>query len=166
MALVEILDVALSDLDVEQLQGRNIEVPKADNRIDSDAMLVIGWVLGRSSPAATVEVVHDGKVLQSAPVDAQRPDIIDAFPEVPSAEHSGFRTTVAIPDAREFELLLRAMLEDEETVSMGVIRARQRREDEETKDESSVQGRSKPPARERPESSGGVFRRLFGLGGG
>jgi hypothetical protein len=166
MTFVEILDVALSDLDTGQLWGRNIEAPKTQSRIGGDTIPVGGWVLGRSSPAITVEVVHAGKVLQRAPIDAQRLDIVDAFPRVPGAEHSGFRTNVAIPDLREFELLLRTILENEETVSLGVVRAHQRREGEESKGERSVQGQSKPPARERTEASGGFFRRLFGQGGG
>jgi hypothetical protein len=166
MAFVEILDVALSDLDTEQLWGRNIEAPKMQSRIEGDTIRVGGWVLGRSSPAVTVEVVHDSKVLQRTPIDAQRLDIVDAFPGVLGAEHSGFRTNVAIPDLREFELLLRTILQNEQTVSLGVVRAHQRREDEETKGARSVQGQSKPPARERTEASGRFFRRLFGRGGG
>jgi hypothetical protein len=166
MTFVEVLDVALSEVDTERLRGRNIEAPKTQSRIDGDTIHVGGWVLGSSNPAVAVEVVHDGKLLQSAPIDAQRPDISDAFPEVPGAEHSGFRANVPVPDLVEFELLVRAMLENEVTVSLGVVRARQRREDEDTKGESSVQGRSKPPVQERTESSGGFFRRLFGRGGG
>jgi hypothetical protein len=166
MTSIEVRDIALSEVDTERLRGRYIGAPKTQSRIHGDTILVVGWILGRSSPAVTVEVVHDGKVLQSAPIDAQRPDVSDAFPEVPGAEHSGFRTNVPIPDLVEFELLVRAMLENEETVPLGVVRARQRREDEETKGESSVQGGSKPPVQGRPGSSGGFFRRLFGRGGG
>jgi O-antigen biosynthesis protein len=166
MALVEILDVALTELDAEQLRGRNIEFPKVDSRIDSDTMVVIGWVLGRSSPAVTVEVVHDGAVLQSAPIDVQRQDITDAFPRVPGTQQSGFRTNVAIPNSGEFELLVRAVLQDEETVSLGIIRARQRRGDEEQYGENSIQDRSGPLVRERSGRLERFFRRLSGWGGG
>ena len=93
--------VALSEVDPEGLRERNIEAPKSQSRIDGHTIVVVGWVLGRSSPAVTVEVVHDGKILQRAPIDTQRLDIIDAFPGVPGAEHSGFRTDMAIPDLRE-----------------------------------------------------------------
>lgn len=165
MALVEILEVALSELDAERLRGRNIEAPKTDGRIDSDTILIVGWVLGRTSPAVTVEVVHDGTVIQSAPVDLKRPDITAAFPDIPGAEQSGFRTTVTVPNSPEFELLVRAVLQAG-TVSLGVIRARQGQGDEEAKAGSSVQGSSGPKVRERSGSSEGFFRRLFGRGGG
>ena len=165
MTSIEVLDVALSEVDPERLRGRNIEAPKTQSRIDGDTILVIGWVRGRSSPAVTVEVVHESKVLQSAPIDAQRPDIVDAFPGVPGAEHSGFRTNVPIPDLVEFELLVQAVLQNKEIVLLGKIRARQRRDRAETKDNSGGQGRSKPSVQERPEASGSFFRRLFGRGG-
>ncbi len=166
MTSVEILDVALSGLDTEHLRGRNIEAPKSQNRINGDSILVVGWVLGRSSPATTVEIVHDGTVLQSAPIDVQRPDVAAAFPDASEAEHGGFRTNVPIPESGEFELLVQAVLQDEDTVPLGLVRARQRGGDEETKGESSGQGRSRPPVRERTGSPEGFFRRLFGRGGG
>jgi hypothetical protein len=166
IALVEILDVALTELDAEQLRGRNIEFPKVDSSVDSDTMVVIGWVLGRSSPAVTVEVVHDGAVLQSAPIDVQRQDITDAFPRVPGTQQSGFRTNVAIPNSGEFELLVRTVLQDEETVSLGVIRARQRRRDEEHSNKCSVQGQSGLLIQERFGPLEKVFRRVLGRGGG
>jgi hypothetical protein len=166
MALVEILDVALAELDAEQLRGRNIEVPKAESRIDSDTMLVIGWVLGRSSPAVTVEVVYDGTVVRSADVDVQRPDIVAGFPGASGAEQSGFSTTVVVPNSAEFELHVRAVLQDEKTVLLGVVRARQRLRDEEQNSRSSVQDRSRLLVQERSGPLETFFRRLLGKGGG
>jgi hypothetical protein len=166
MAFVEILDVALSDLDAEQLQGRNIEAPKADSRIYSDMIHGVGWVLGRSSPAVTVEGVHDGTVLQSTLIDLQRPDVTDAFPGVHGAEQSGFRTNVVVPNSGEFELLVRAVLQDEGNVSLGVIQARQRRNDQEQKDGSSAQDRSGRLVQERSGPFETFFRRLLGRGSG
>ena len=166
MTLVEILDVVLSDLDTERLRGRNIEAPKTGKKVDSDAFYVVGWGLGRSSPAVTVEVVHNGKVLQSAPMDVQRPDIADAFPDASGAEQSGFRTNVPVPDSEEFELLVRAVLQDESTASLGSIQGRQDGIGESTESGSSVQGPSGPKVEERSSASEGFFRRLFGRGGG
>ncbi len=166
MTSVEIVDVVNADLDAGQLRGRNIEVPKTGSRIDGDTIFVIGWVLGRSSPAVTVEVIYDGKVLQSAPIDVRRPDIAAAFPDASEAELSGFRTTVAIPNTGESELLVQAVLQDEGTIPLGIIRARQRRGDEEQYGESSIQDRSGPLVRERSGRLERFFRRLSGWGGG
>jgi hypothetical protein len=158
MTLVEIVDVALAELNAEQLQGRNIEVPKTGSWIDSDAIRVAGWVLGRRSPAVAVEVVHVGTVLQSAELDVQRPDVADAFPEVSGAEQSGFRTGVIVPDTGESELLVQAVLQDESRVPPGVIRAGQRRSVEEQYSESTVKDQPGPLMR--------FFRRVLGRGGG
>jgi hypothetical protein len=157
MALIEIVDVALTDLDAEQLRGRNIEVPKTDSRIDSGTIPIIGWVLGRSSPAVTVEVVHNDPVLQNAPIDVQRPDVAAAFPEVPGPERSGFRTTLTVPDTGEGELLVQAVLQEEGRVPLGVVRALQRRSVEERFSECSVQDRSGPFTR--------FLRRVLGCDG-
>jgi hypothetical protein len=166
VASIEIVDVIKADLDVGKLQGRNIEVPKTGSRIDGDTIFVVGWVLGRSSPATTVEIVHDGTVLQSAPIDVRRPDVAAAFPDASEAERSGFRTTVAVPNGDESELLVRAVLQDEGTIPLGIIRARQRRGDEEQYGESSIQDRSGPLVRERSGRLERFFRRLSGWGGG
>jgi hypothetical protein len=158
MALVEILDVAVTELDAQQLRGRNIEAPKADNKIDSETILVIGWVLGRSSPAGTVEVVHDGAVLRSASVNVRRPDVAAAFPNISEAEQSGFSTTAAVPNPGESELLVQAVFQDGSRVPLGVMRVRQHRSHEDQYSESSVQDRSGPVAT--------FFRRVLGRGGG
>ena len=157
MASVEIVDIALAKLDAEQLQGRNIEVPKTGSTIESDAIRIVGWVLGRRSPAVAVEVLHDGTVLQKPELDVQRPDVAAAFPEVPSAEQSGFSTTVAVPDIDEFELLVQAVLRDESRVPLGVIRAQQRRSGEGQFSENNVQEDPGPLAR--------FFRQVLGRGG-
>jgi hypothetical protein len=86
MTLVEVLDVALSEVDTEPLGGRNIEAPKPQSRVDGDSILVVGWVLGRSSPVITVEVVHGATVLQSVPIDVPRPDVAAAFPDADDIE--------------------------------------------------------------------------------
>ncbi len=158
MTPIEIVDVVKADLDAGQLRGHNIEAPKPGSRIDNDTIFVAGWVLGQGSPAVTVEVVHDGTVLQSAPIDIRRPDIEVGFPGVAGAEESGFRTAVAAANTGESELLVQAVLQDESRVPLGVIRARQHRRDEEQNSESSVQDR--PGFLER------FFRRLSGRGGG
>jgi hypothetical protein len=153
MTLVEIEGVLHTELKAEQLQGRYIEAPKPGSQIDRDAIHIGGWVLGRDSPALSVDFVHDGKVIESTPIEVARPDIVAAFPEASGGEQSGFRTNVPIPDTGEFELLVQAVFEDQSRVPLGVIRARQSRSGEEQQSESSVQEQSKPLT--------GFFRRLF-----
>jgi Methyltransferase domain len=98
--------------------------------------------------------VHKETVIESASVDVNRPDVATAFPEIPGAEQSGFRTTVTIPDIGENELLVRAILQDESRVLLGTIRAWRHESREERYSNGSVQGKSGP--------LGGFFRQFFG----
>jgi hypothetical protein len=155
MTLVAFADVVKAASDTGQLQGYTIEVPKAGGRIDSELILVFDWVVGCASRAVTPEVVHDDKVLQGAPIDVRRPDVVAAFPDASEAELSGFRTTVTVPNRGESELLVQAVLQEEGPVPLGVIRARQRRRDEEREQRTiSVW------------TLGEIFRRVLGRGGG
>ena len=126
MTVIEIGVIALSVPDDERLWGRNIEVPQPGSQIDGHLVDLIGWVLGRSSPVVAVEVVQEGNVVKRAPVAVRRPDIEAAFPDVPGAEKSGFRTTVSVTGMGELELGVRAVLRDQSRVPIGAVRARRR----------------------------------------
>jgi len=126
MAIIEIRGIALSGPDHERLWGRNIEVPQPGSRIDGHLVDLIGWVLGRSSPAVAVEVVYEGNVLKRVPITIHRPDIEVAFPDIPSAENSGFRTSVSVMGMSQIELLVRAVLKDQSRVPIGAVRLRRR----------------------------------------
>jgi hypothetical protein len=166
MTPIEIEDVAKAQLNGEQLHGRNVEAPKMGSLADGDTIRVVGWVVGRSSRALAVEIVHDGTILQSVPVSVQRSDLVEAFPEVPGAEQSGFRTNVAIPNSPEFELLVQAVLHDESRVPLSTIRARQPRGGEEPYE---VQYEEQYPESNDPGQPGPLtrfFRQLLGRGDG
>jgi hypothetical protein len=78
MAPVEITDVTLSDVDAMhamQLWRRNKEAPKPGSEMDGDAFTLVGWVIwviGQSSSAVAVEVMHKGTVFQRASIDIDR----------------------------------------------------------------------------------------------
>jgi glycosyltransferase involved in cell wall biosynthesis len=131
--LAEILEVSLSELDSERLWGRHIDLPKPNTQTEASAVDLMGWVLGKSSPAVAVELLHDGRVIRRFPLNYRRPDIAEAFPDVPNAEDSGFKTTVSLLGATpELEVSLQAVLKDQNRVPIGVIRGRRRwREEEE-----------------------------------
>lgn len=126
---VEILDVSLSELDHERLWGRYIDRPKPQTRAEVCALGVVGWVLGKGLTATATELVHEGKVLERVPLNHPRPDIAEAFPNVPGAENSGFRTTVDVSGVASEEIMLevQAVLQDESRVPLGMIRAQRYR---------------------------------------
>ena len=127
MTITEISVVTQSPLDSERLWGRNIESPQPGSQVDGHLVDLSGWVLGRSSPVVAVEVVHENTVVQRVPLNHRRPDLAEAFPEVPGAQESGFRTTVSLLGATpELELRVQAVLQDQSRVALGAIRARRR----------------------------------------
>jgi glycosyltransferase involved in cell wall biosynthesis len=124
--LAEISEVTLIEA-TPRLWGRYIDVPKSGTRSEASALKVVGWVLGKDSPAIAVEVLSGDKMLRRLPLNARRPDIAKAFPEVEGAENSGFQATIsALGAASEIELEVRAVLEDQSRIPLGVIRGRRR----------------------------------------
>ncbi len=127
MAVVNIVEVSSRELSEEQLWGRNIEIPESGSKSEIYAIDLRGWVLGKSSLVVAVEVVSEGVVLQRVPINHRRPDIAEAFPEVVGAENSGFRAMVSILGlAPNFELIVRAVLENNSRAPIGKIRGRRR----------------------------------------
>ena len=127
MLLLEIEEVSLSEPDHERLWGCHIDLPEAGTRAEAPGLDVMGWVLGKGSPAVAVELVHGGTVLRRVPLNHRRPDVAEAFPGVPGAERSGFRATVSALGADpELELGVRAVLRDQRRAPIGTIRGRRR----------------------------------------
>jgi glycosyltransferase involved in cell wall biosynthesis len=123
MMLAEIKEVSLSEPDGGRLWGRYIDLPKAGTTTEASAIDLMGWVLGKSSLAVAVEVMSEGTVVRRLPLNARRPDIAEAFPDVAKAEESGFKATVsALGTTRELELELQAVLKDQSRIPLGVIR--------------------------------------------
>ena len=129
---VEVLEVSLSKLDHGRLWGRYLDYPKPQIRTEAHALQVVGWVLGKDSPATAAELVHEGRVLERVPLNHPRPDIAEAFPDVPGAENSGFRTTVSVSGAAsKIVLQVQAVLQDESRVPLAEIHARRCRGEKE-----------------------------------
>jgi glycosyltransferase involved in cell wall biosynthesis/peptidoglycan/xylan/chitin deacetylase (PgdA/CDA1 family)/SAM-dependent methyltransferase len=94
-------------------------------QVGNQSVDLVGWVLGRQHPAVAVEVVHEGVVLRRAALNFSRPDVAAAFPHVPSADRSGFQTTLSLPTIKpDLELLVQAVLQDQSRVPLGVIHTR------------------------------------------
>jgi SAM-dependent methyltransferase len=124
MSLVEIVTVERARPDA-RLWGHSIDLPRPGSRSEGWGLSVAGWVLGQEAPAVAVEVVHEGGVMLWAPIGLNRPDVAAAYPAVRGAEQSGFRAVVRLPARnREWALLLRAVLQDQQRVPLGAVRVR------------------------------------------
>ena len=130
MALIEFVEVSLSELNPAVLWGRNLEFPRAGTWAEGHAIEIIGWVLGREAPAVAVEMTADGRLLGRVPVNIQRPDVAAFHSQVEDGARSGFQARVQMGGIGELEVTVEAVLDNQVRVAIGRIRARRRwRED-------------------------------------
>lgn len=127
MAPVDVVEVSLPSLVTEQLWGRYVGSPKPGSQVEASAVKIAGWVVGRSAPAVTVEVLHNDTIIRRVPIGERRPKPAAAFPHVPGAERSGFSTIVNVLGAAEaLELRLQAVLQDQSRVPFSILRLQPR----------------------------------------
>ena len=92
---VEVVEVVRARPD-ERLWGGHLEAPQAGEGSGDGAVELIGWVLGRSAPAVRVDLQGGDVVVGSAKVNVRRPDLADAFPDVPEGAGGGFRARLQL----------------------------------------------------------------------
>jgi hypothetical protein len=120
---IEVDSVQLAALDHGLLHGRNFDGPTPGQHANGQPLRLVGWVLGKATPAVAVEIVAAGRLVSRAPVDVERPDLAIAFPDVEGAGTSGFRAPVSVVGAEPFlDLRARAVLQDQRRVLLGTIR--------------------------------------------
>jgi predicted SAM-dependent methyltransferase len=86
-----------------------------------EGLKLIGWALGFDSAVTEVEVVVDDQVVARAPTVVERPDIADAFPDVPGAGAAGFQLVIQPSGKGRSHLRIRAALDDGERAPFGAL---------------------------------------------
>lgn len=104
----------------ERLHG-HFRVLGDDRRLE-----IVGWVLGVELAAGEVVVVADGAQAAASPVDGERPDVADKYPDNAGAAASGFRIELVGEGEGESLLELFAVLEDQTREPLGRILCRSR----------------------------------------
>jgi hypothetical protein len=126
--LVHVDAVEIHAAESDYVHGANIDRPAVDSGADSYTLLIVGWVLSKKIPVEHVEVLHEEQQVAVAPLERERPDLAAGFPEVEGAERSGYRLKLnTLRLAADFELVLRAKLEDGTRLPLGRMRGRRRR---------------------------------------
>ncbi len=125
MAALEILSVSTPDEAPEQLWDSNIDIPAAGATFDHHVLHIAAWAIGRSAPSAAIELVSGERIVAIAPLRTARPDLSMAYPKVPEAGLAGMAVDVDAGELpEEFELVLRAVLQNGERVQIGSIAGR------------------------------------------
>lgn len=126
-SLVEIIDVISYPVEKNLLFGFHIDAPQKGDKVNSYVLEIVGWVLGRKSPALTLEIVNDGLVMSRVSIRKPRPGVAKHYQELPKAKTCGFAAEVGIaglPQDRESELTVRAVLKDKTVVNIAWIKLR------------------------------------------
>jgi glycosyltransferase involved in cell wall biosynthesis len=126
-ALLEISDVSLVEPLPAELRGRFLDEPKRGAVLDARAVDLLGWVLGEESKAVAVELTLGGSVFWRTPVQIERPDVAEVFPDRAEAGRAGFKATLNLIGAdRVVELGVQAVLAGQRRVPLAKIEARRR----------------------------------------
>ncbi len=119
--VIEILDVSLVKNQKNSLIGCNLDQPKTGEKKDSYSFQFSGWIVGKS-PAVSLNLISEGRLLQQIPVNGNRPGIAKRFPKVPGAEKSGFSTRVGVIGLpTEATLNLQVVFENGQTLGIGNV---------------------------------------------
>lgn len=118
---IKIVDIkkTIPKKEFETLWGFGIISPTIDSMITTGAILVKGWVLGKKALAQTVKVLYQSEVVLETPVELRRPLVIQQYPDIPTANQSGFEFSLAVAGiAPETELCLEAVLADQTVIPL------------------------------------------------
>ena len=82
-----------------------------------------GWILGKKAQVVSIEVINDGRVIQTIAINYPRPDVAQTYTEVANAETSGFWEKVALNELPvEVELLIQAVFSDESRLPISKVK--------------------------------------------
>jgi SAM-dependent methyltransferase len=123
-AVLQILEVSRAEHTGDDLRGFNLDLPQSGTQLDSTSLTIIGWAVGRESRATVVEVVSDGAVIGSTPIEMERPGVAKRFQDVPGSNAAGFKLAINASGTGESELLLRTVLENDVRVPIALVRVK------------------------------------------
>ncbi|MGB3514318.1 MAG: sulfotransferase [Microcoleaceae cyanobacterium] len=124
-AIVKILDIHRAKVDKQALWGFAIDQPKKGSKTNTYAIYVSGWVLGKHSKVVEVQLLSEGRLLRKATAIINRPGVAKLYPQVSGATNCGYQIEVGVIGLPlEGELSIRAVFENQSTVSIGVIKYR------------------------------------------
>lgn len=118
---IQITDISktLSKQNFDTLWGFGIITPKADSTTTTGAIIVKGWVLGKKAQAQTLKVIYQTETLLETPVRDPRPMVVQQYPDISTANQSGFEFSLAVSGiSTETQLNLEAILADETIIPL------------------------------------------------
>jgi SAM-dependent methyltransferase len=109
---IRVVDVS-QETSENGLRKAHLDSPTAGAELDSSALKIVGWVVGKEKAVESVEVLAAGEVVATAPVSIERPGVASAYPDTPGAERAGFRLVVEGSGEGRHELTVRGLVDGE-----------------------------------------------------
>jgi len=117
--------IRVVDVSAEQpengLRKGHLDSPAMGEQLDSNALKIVGWAVGREKPVESVEVLAAGEVVATAPVSIERPGVANAYPDTPGAGRAGFRLVVEGSGEGRHELTVRGVVDGERAPIASIV---------------------------------------------
>lgn len=127
-AVVSVDSVDVNEGESDYVHGGNLDSPRAGFTSDSYGLALEGWLLSKRLAVEHVEVLYEERPIACVPLEVERADIAAGFPEVEGAARSGYRASIGgLKLPPEFEIVLRAKLEDGTRLPLARLRGHRRR---------------------------------------
>ena len=132
MSVLEVHEVSIAPQARAGLLDLELDRPKPGETAERFALQLAGWVLGRESRPVRIEVMNRGRVIAATFVNGyavavanRSPALRERHPDLPNDLRCGFVMLVGLLGLPpEFELHIRAVLDDDQVVPIGTITAR------------------------------------------
>jgi predicted SAM-dependent methyltransferase len=103
------------------IRRSHLDAPATGTKLDSNALKIVGWAVGKEARVGSVEVVAGGEVVATAPVEIERPGIAAAYEGSPGADRAGFRLVVQGSGVGRHDLEVRGILDGGDRAPIGEI---------------------------------------------
>jgi predicted SAM-dependent methyltransferase len=117
---IRVVDVSLAQPD-NGLRKAHLDAPTAGEELDSNALKIVGWAVGKEKAVESVEVLASGEVVATTPVALERPGVASAYPDTPGAEKAGFRLVVQGNGEGRHELAVRGRVDGEQAPIASIV---------------------------------------------
>jgi Sulfotransferase family len=125
-----ISDITIHETPEEELWGFHLDAPAPGAVSETYALDVRGWALGRRVPVTSVELVSRDRLLWRVRTTIERPELSETYPQAQGAGSAGFFAVVnSLNLSPQFEVLIRARLEDKSRVKLATVRGQRERLD-------------------------------------
>jgi SAM-dependent methyltransferase len=106
---IRVIEVAAAEPE-GGLRKAHLDAPSTGAELDSNALKIVGWAVGKEQPVEAVEIWAGTEMVATTPVQIERPGVASAYPQTPGAKNAGFRLVVQGSGEGRHELVIRGVV--------------------------------------------------------